>query len=86
MAISNNEELEGIFKKHFSKIAENLDIDKTLANNTGSSTITNPVFNAIKNFMGSISLRTGDGSAYPIFLRRFPGILILRVERTLDFL
>ena len=36
MAISKNEELAGIFKKYMSKFVENLDMDKTLANNTGS--------------------------------------------------
>ena len=35
MAISKNEDLVGIFKK-YSKFVENLDMDKTLANNTGS--------------------------------------------------
>ena len=74
MAISKSEELAGIFKKYFNKFVENIDIDKTLANNTGSSAITNPVFNAIKNLMCGICLRTSDGSAYAIFLRRFPGI------------
>ena len=74
MAISKNEELAGIFKKYFSKFVENIDIDKTLANNTGSSAITNPVFNAIKNLMCGICLRTSDGSAYAIFLGRFSSI------------
>ena len=74
MAISKSEELAGIFKKYFSKFVENIDIDKTLASNTVSSAITNPVFNAIKNLMFGICLRTSDGSANAIFLRRFPGI------------
>ena len=47
---SNNEELTKIFNKHFSKLVENLDIDKTLANNIASSHITDPVFNAIKEY------------------------------------
>ena len=34
--ISKNEELAEIFNKHFSKIVENLDIDKTLASNIAS--------------------------------------------------
>ena len=48
--ISNNEELAGIFNKHFSKIVENVDIDETLDSNIASSDITDPVFNAIKRF------------------------------------
>ena len=48
--ISNNEELAGIFDKHFSKIVENVDIDETLDSNIASSDITDPVFNAIKKF------------------------------------
>ena len=47
---SNNEELTKIFNKHFSKLVENLDIDKTLANNIASSDITDPVFDAIKEY------------------------------------
>ena len=49
-SVSNNEELTKIFNKHFSKLVENLDIDKTLANNIASSDITDPVFNAIKEY------------------------------------
>ena len=45
--ISNNEELAEIFNKHFSKLVENLDIDKTLASNIASSDNTDPAFNAI---------------------------------------
>ena len=41
--ISNNEELAEIFNKHFRKLVENLDIDKTLANNMASSDIIDPV-------------------------------------------
>ena len=48
--ISNNEELAGIFNKHFSKIVQNVDIDETLDSNIASSDITDPVFNAIKKF------------------------------------
>ena len=48
--ISNNEELAEIFKKHFSKLDENLDIDKTLASNRASSDIINLVFNAVKKY------------------------------------
>ena len=46
--ISNNEELAETFNKHFSKLVESLDIDKTLASNIASSDIIDPVFNAIK--------------------------------------
>ena len=49
-SVSNNEELTKIFNKHFSKLVENLDIDKTLANNIASSDITDPVFDAIKEY------------------------------------
>ena len=49
-SVSNNEELTKIFNKHFSKLVENLDIDKTLANNIASSDFTDPVFNAIKEY------------------------------------
>ena len=41
---NNNEELAEIFKKHFSKLVENLDKDETLASNIASSDITDPVF------------------------------------------
>ena len=46
--ITNNEELAEIFNKHFSKVVENLEIDKTLTHNIASSDITDPIFNAIK--------------------------------------
>ena len=46
--ISNNEELAEIFNKHFSRLVENLDTDKTLTSNLASSDLTNNVFNAIK--------------------------------------
>lgn len=49
-SININEELAEIFTKHFSKIVENLDIDETLARNIASSDITDPVFNATKNY------------------------------------
>ena len=49
-SISNNEELAEIFNKHFNKLVENLDIDKTLASNKASSGITNLVVNAIKKY------------------------------------
>ena len=48
--ISNNEELAETFNKHFSKLVESLDIDKTLASNIASSDIIDPVFNAIKKY------------------------------------
>ena len=48
--ISNNEKLAEIFNKHFSKLVENLDIDKNLASNIASSDITDPVFNAITKY------------------------------------
>ena len=46
--ISNNEELAEISNKHFSKLVENLDTDKTLTSNLASSDLTNPLFNAVK--------------------------------------
>ena len=55
--ISNNEELEEIFNKHFSKIVENLDIDEALASNIASSDIANPVFNAIKKYEDHPSIK-----------------------------
>ena len=45
-----NEELAEIFKKHFSKIVENFDIDETLVSNIASSGITDPVFDDIKKY------------------------------------
>ena len=48
--VSDNEELTEILNKHFSKLVENLGIDKTLASNIASSDITDPVFNAIKKY------------------------------------
>ena len=48
--ISNNEELAETFNKHFSKLVEILDIDKTLASNIASSDIIDHVFNAIKKY------------------------------------
>ena len=48
--IRHNEELAEIFKKNFSKLDENLDIDKTLASNIESSDIIDPVFNAVKKY------------------------------------
>ena len=47
--IRHNEELAEIFKKHFSKLDENLDIDKTLASNIASSDIIDPVFMLLKS-------------------------------------
>ena len=55
--ISNNEELGKIFKKHFSKLVENLDIDETLASHRASSDITDPVFNAIKKYEDHPSIK-----------------------------
>ena len=55
--ISNNEELAETFNKHFSKLVESLDIDKTLASNIASSDITDPVFNAIKNHENHPSIK-----------------------------
>ena len=46
--IRNNEELQEIFNKYFSKLGENLHTDKALASNITSSDITDLVFNAIK--------------------------------------
>ena len=48
--ISNNEELAEVFNKHFSKLVEDLDIDKILASNIASSDIVDPVFNTIKKY------------------------------------
>ena len=48
--ISNNEERADIFNKHFSKLVENFEIDKTLASNIASSDITDPIFNSIKRY------------------------------------
>ena len=45
--ILNNEKLEEIFNKYFSKPVENLDIHKTLAKNIASSGITDPIFNLL---------------------------------------
>ena len=55
--ISNNEELAETFNKHFSKLVESLDIDKTLASNTASSDITDPVFNAIRKYENHPSIK-----------------------------
>ena len=55
--ISNNEELAEIFNKHFSKLVENLDIDKTLVSNIASSDVTDPVFNAIKKHENHPSIK-----------------------------
>ena len=55
--ISNNEELAETFKKHFSKLVESLDIDKTLASNIASSDIIDPVFNAIKKYENHSSIK-----------------------------
>ena len=55
--ISNNEELAETFNKHFSKLVESLDIDKTLASNIPSSDITDPVFNAIKKYENHPSIK-----------------------------
>ena len=48
--ITNNEELAEIFNKHFSKLVENLDIDKTLASKIASPDVIDPAFNAIKKY------------------------------------
>ena len=42
--ISNNDKLAEIFYKNFSKLVENLDIDKTLPRNITRSYITDPVW------------------------------------------
>ena len=55
--ISNNEELAETFNKHFSKLVESLDIDKTLAGNRASLDITDPVFNAIKKYENHPSIK-----------------------------
>ena len=55
--ISNNAELAETFNKHFSKLVESLDIDKTLASNIASSDITDPVFNAIKKYENHPSIK-----------------------------
>ena len=48
--ISNNENLAEILNKLFSKLVENVDIDKILASNIASSGITDSVFNAIRKY------------------------------------
>ena len=48
--ISNNEELEEIFNNYFSKLVENLDIDKTSASSISSSDHTDLIFNEIKKY------------------------------------
>ena len=58
--ISNNEELAKIFNKHSSKLAENVDIDETLASNIASSDMTDPVFNAIKKYEGHPSIKKSN--------------------------
>ena len=55
--ISNNEELAKTFNKHFSKLVESLDIDKTLASNIANSDIIDPVFNAIKKYENHPSIK-----------------------------
>ena len=56
--ISDNEEPAETFNKHFSKLVESLDIDKTLASNIASSDITDPVFKAIKKYENHPSIKT----------------------------
>ena len=56
--ISNTEELAETFKKHFSKLVESLDINKTLASNIASSDITDPVFNALKKYKNHPSIKS----------------------------
>ena len=51
------EELAETFNKHFSKLVESLDIDKTLASNIASSDITDPVFNTIKKYENHPSIK-----------------------------
>ena len=50
LVINNNEELAEIFSKHFNKLVENLDIDKTLVSNIANSDINYPAFSAIKKY------------------------------------
>ena len=57
--VSTNKELAEIFNKHFSKLVENLDGDKTLASNMASSDNTDPVFNAIKKYEYHPSIKKG---------------------------
>ena len=55
--ISKNEELAEICSKYFSEIVENLETDETLVSNIASSVITDPVFNAIKNYEDNPSIK-----------------------------
>ena len=50
LVINNNKELAEIFSKHFNKLVENLDTDKTLVSNIANSDITYPAFSAIKKY------------------------------------
>ena len=58
--ISNNEELGEIFNKHFSKLVENLDIDKTLASNIANSDINDSVFNTVKKYESHPSVKKSN--------------------------
>ena len=55
--IGDNVEIAEIFNKHFSKIVENLDTDKTLVSNIASSDINDPAFYAIKNYEDHPSIK-----------------------------
>ena len=55
--VNNNKEVSGIFNQDFSKLMENVDIDKTLANNIASFNITDPVFNANRKYENHPNIR-----------------------------
>ena len=55
--VNSNEEVSEIFNQNFSKLIENLDIDKTLANNIASFNITDPVFNANRKYENHPNIR-----------------------------
>ena len=55
--VNNNEEVSGIFNQDFSKLMENVDIDKTLANNIASFNIIDPVFNANRKYENHPNIR-----------------------------
>ena len=60
--ISNNEEPVETFNKHFSKLVESLDINKTLASNIANSDIIYPVLNAIKKYENHPSIKKSSRS------------------------
>ena len=49
-----------MFNKHFSKLVENLDIDKTLASNIANSDINDSVFNTVKKYESHPSVKKSN--------------------------